>query len=626
MERYDRFLHETLNFTQGSLHIEKSTIQSLRHFWEQGVFLPFILILLFSVIFPVYKLFLICAILNAKNRQSLHKAIEWSAHLRQTAKFQFLDIFVAIFMRAYLNQDVLHTDLKEGFFVYLVFCVLSLITAEVLTLLVDPTHLYDDTVPAETNNFDRIMIFLSAGGLVTGLVLAMFRSVLVVKVALRGSLTVSQSSLSVLDILFELLFQSADKDPVTGVENLVAFDAITGAVVVLVLGIAVPLLFVAIKVFNVHLSSRKVFGMILHDWSLGDVMALGLFTTLISLNSFDNLSAEAPEGLLSGFYFLLMYGLSCFDLSASLNQKGNAPATAVSYAPVPEAPAEERPNEPLLLRRKIFSKLSGSFLLMKSIGWGVFFLVWFMQAKVNPVDIDKINTALRANLEIINSALQGSLPRTVGDCTDPGALNLQPCVGGAPLYYNKERYEIKARWVTGVNTAHLDAIVLSAPVKQKLALSIAGQIDSIPMSLGIGECFTPDVYVTGQCDKIWDNTDACCGTNKRFSITVIADCFEDFPFVRNISINKVGLDPIVISVSVIGFKINLEDVTDKVKNAITDVLEPYVSEKAFISWGDQDPPLTLADLVNRIIKLNAGGMSAQGKFTCPDPIVEIPWV
>lgn len=181
-------------------------------------------------------------------------------------------------MRAYLNQDVLHTDLKEGFFVYLSFCVLSLITAEVLTVLVDPTHLYDDTRPVEIGKFDRLMFLMSAGALIMGLVWSLVNSVLVVKVALRGSLTVSQSSLSILEILFELLFASNDKDPVTGAENLFALDAVVGALVILILGIGVPLLFVAIKIFNVSFSSRKVVGMIIHDWALGDVMTLGLFT------------------------------------------------------------------------------------------------------------------------------------------------------------------------------------------------------------------------------------------------------------------------------------------------------------------------------------------------------------
>ncbi len=591
---------------------------------------------MFSVLFPVYKLVLICAILSATNRNSFHKALQWSSHLRQTAKFQFLDIYVAIFMRAFLNQDVLHTDLKAGFFVYLSFCVFSLITAEVLTVLVDPRHLYDDTRPAQIGTFDRLMFLMSASALITGIVWSLFRSVLVVKVALKGSLTVSESSLSVLDILIQLLFKSADKDPITGSENLFAWDAVIGACVILIPGIAVSLLFVAVKIFNVSFSSRKIVGMLIHDWSLGDVMTLGLFTTLLSLNSFENLSAEAPEGFLSGFYFFLMYGLSCFDLSTSFNKHDgedseDLPVLTDTSTEVP--PPSVEAEAPLLatsgqqsspsvdLRKKLISKLSGSFLVMKAIGWGTFFLVWFMQAGVHPVDLDKINTALRANLGLINSALTSSLPRTVGNCSDPGALNLQPCVGDTPLYYNKDRYEVEARWLTGVNTANLDAIVLSAPVKNKLALSIAGAMQSIPMSLSIGECFTPDVYITGNCDKLWDNTDACCGSNKRFNIVVLADCFEDFPFVRNITISKVGIDPIVISVSVIGFKINLEDVTEKVRAAITEVLEPYVSSKAFIQWGDKDPPLTLADLVNRIIKLNAGGMSAEGRFTCPDPIV-----
>ena len=591
------------------------------------MYLPFVLILLFSVIFPIYKFFLIVAIMTAKNRQSLHKAIEWSAHLRQTAKFQFLDIFVAIFMRAYLNQEILHTELKEGFFVYLAFCVLSLLTAEVLTVLVDPSHLYDDTRPTQMNQLDKLMFLLSAAGMVTGLVWALFRSVLVVKVALRGSLTVSQSSLSVMEILIELLFQSTSKDPVTGVDIAFAMDAIVGALVILILGIAVPLLFVAVKLFGSSFSSRRIFGTFLHDWALGDVMALGLFTTLISLNSFDNLSAEAPEGLLSGFYFLLMYGMSCFDLSASHPvphpaQETSVPMEDSSQAPLLDSTTSTPSSTRLDIRKKLLSKLSGSFLVMKATGWGVFFLVWFLHAGVNPVDIDRINTALRANLEIINSALESSLPRTVGNCSDPGALNLQPCVGDAPLYYDKGRYEVEARWLTGVNSARLDAIVLSAPVKQKLALTISGAMAAIPMSLAIGECFTPDVYVTGQCDRIWDNTDACCGTNKRFSISVLADCFEDFPFVRNIAIGKIGLDPIVISVSVIGFKIDLEDVTEKVRAALTEVIQPYMADKAFIQWGDKDAPLTLADLVNRIIKLNAGGMSAEGKFTCPDPLVD----
>jgi hypothetical protein len=582
---------------EGSLHIEKSTVQSLQHFWESRVYLPLFLILLFSVIFPVYKFFLIIAILTAKNRQSLDTAIRWSGHLRQTAKFQFLDIFVAIFMRAFLNQDLLHTELKEGFFVYLAFCVLSLITAEVLSVLVHPVR--EDKIPLVESGFDRLMFLLSAGGLGFGLVWCLFRSILIVKVALRGSLTVSQSSLSLVSILNLLLFNSSNRDPATGEDSLFAWDAVVGGGVIVALGIVLPLLFVLSRVFGL-IGRGRMLDMIISDWSLGDVMALGLFTTLISMNSFDNLSAEAPEGLLSGFYFLLMYGLSCFDISSSVHRVDSPPVDGG--------------------RAAVLNKVSGSFLIMKSVGWGVFFLVWILGAHVNPVDIDRINTAIRANLPVINSALQGSLPRTAGNCTDPGALNLLPCLGNSPLYYDKGTYEVEARWITGLNTAHMDAIVLSAPVKQKLALTISGAMTDIPMSLSVAECFTPDVYITGHCDRVWDNTDACCGQNKQFNIVVIADCHEEFPFVRNITIQRVNIDRIVISERVIGVHINLSDITDKIQDALVGILEPYVSTKAFINWGKGEL-LTLGDLINKVIQLNAGGMTADGNFTCPEPII-----
>ncbi|KAF4703681.1 hypothetical protein FOZ63_015738 [Perkinsus olseni] len=45
-----------------------------------------------------------------------------------------------------------------------------------------------------------------------------------------------------------------------------------------------------------------------------------MFTTLISLNAFDALRADAPPGLLSGFYFLLMAGLASMDLATQTHE------------------------------------------------------------------------------------------------------------------------------------------------------------------------------------------------------------------------------------------------------------------------------------------------------------------
>ncbi|KAF4710599.1 hypothetical protein FOZ63_018365, partial [Perkinsus olseni] len=51
-----------------------------------------------------------------------------------------------------------------------------------------------------------------------------------------------------------------------------------------------------------------------------DVFSVAMFTTLISLNAFDALRADAPPGLLSGFYFLLMAGLASMDLATQTHE------------------------------------------------------------------------------------------------------------------------------------------------------------------------------------------------------------------------------------------------------------------------------------------------------------------
>jgi hypothetical protein len=53
----------------------------------------------------------------------------------------------------------------------------------------------------------------------------------------------------------------------------------------------------------------------LSAWGMFDVFGLSLFTTLVSLNAFEHLQADAPAGLLSGFYFTLMASLAFLDLS-----------------------------------------------------------------------------------------------------------------------------------------------------------------------------------------------------------------------------------------------------------------------------------------------------------------------
>jgi hypothetical protein len=259
------------------------------------------------------------------------------------------------------------------------------------------------------------------------------------------------------------------------------------------------------------------------------------------------------------------------------------------------------------------SKLSGSVLAMKAVSWGVFFALWYMQSAEKAVDLNTVNAEIRANLPAVTKALDEALPMSVGNCT-AGAPT--PCQGkNESLYYNRSNmYEVEARWLTGLKTTRLENIHLSVPREKVFAVEISGRFGEIPLSLAIGECFTPDVWITGKCRKIWDNTDACCGKEKGFYVLIVSDCVPEFPFIRNIEVKKVKVDPIKIEESIAGLvKVPLSDVTENVEQAIQNSLAPTLN-RPFIPWGDKN--MTLGDLINRILLLNVGE-----NFSCPSPLL-----
>ncbi|KAF4664493.1 hypothetical protein FOL47_005104 [Perkinsus chesapeaki] len=128
---------------QGSIDITKSTLESLENFFEEGFYLPGILVLLCSVVVPIVKLLMMFVIFFIR-RSFPEKAHQLMFVLRIIAKYQMLDIFVTIIMVAFLNQDVMRTTLQTGFYYYLAFCLLSIGATQVLwSMLPDrPQALY----------------------------------------------------------------------------------------------------------------------------------------------------------------------------------------------------------------------------------------------------------------------------------------------------------------------------------------------------------------------------------------------------------------------------------------------------------------------------------------------------
>ncbi|EER15521.1 hypothetical protein Pmar_PMAR001943 [Perkinsus marinus ATCC 50983] len=128
---------------QGSIDITKSTLESLENFFEEGFYLPGVLVLLCSVVVPIVKLLMMLVIFIIRHTFP-EKAHQLMFVLRIIAKYQMLDIFVTVIMVAFLNQDVMRTTLQTGFYYYLAFCLLSIGATQVLwSMLPDrPQALY----------------------------------------------------------------------------------------------------------------------------------------------------------------------------------------------------------------------------------------------------------------------------------------------------------------------------------------------------------------------------------------------------------------------------------------------------------------------------------------------------
>ncbi|KAF4673904.1 hypothetical protein FOL47_009935 [Perkinsus chesapeaki] len=275
------------------------------------------------------------------------------------------------------------------------------------------------------------------------------------------------------------------------------------------------------------------------------------------------------------------------------------------------------------LWKRLLQRMTGTVLIIKGVSWGIFFIVWSMHTTMPPVDLDVINLSLRGNLPLINGALQATLPSSLGACTsDSMHLAPKPCVGNSSLYYVRERvYEVNARWVSGLKTTKLDNIYLSVPQENRLALSIEGVIGELPLSLFVGQCVTPDTWFTGRCDKLWDNTDACCGTDKHFQVVLQSVCSEEYPFVRQITVENISVQQITIQEQFLGLiSISLSDVTTTLQEALTKELQPFLMNNAFIPWGGQT--LSLGELINKILALNINrDASGHERFECPKPPV-----
>lgn len=108
------------------------------------------------------------------------------------------------------------------------------------------------------------------------------------------------------------------------------------------------------------------------------------------------------------------------------------------------------------------------------------------------------------------------------------------------------------------------------------------------------------------CSVVWDGTDACCKEPIEFSIALQAECHERFPYIRNAELLPVNITSIIIEEKILGiFPVTIADVTEVVKDRITQMLRSYIDpENRWIHW-TQGQNFSLLGFLNRMIYINA---------------------
>jgi len=206
------------------------------------------------------------------------------------------------------------------------------------------------------------------------------------------------------------------------------------------------------------------------------------------------------------------------------------------------------------------------------------------------------NKLIAMELPTINTQLQSAMPQSIGNCD--GAAPPCQTFGGNPdhgndLYYVHKSWKYKAfaRWITGLKSVSFSSIVLTNSTTGTLnGLQASGSFADLPASIYVGECFTFD-----KCSELWDNTGACCGANKHFTVDIGIACNSTSHELLGSGLKSLTVDPFKITESIAGIPLDPVDISSAVHDAISGVLSNYLTT-AFISANGTE--ITLVEYLN----------------------------
>jgi hypothetical protein len=193
--------------------------------------------------------------------------------------------------------------------------------------------------------------------------------------------------------------------------------------------------------------------------------------------------------------------------------------------------------------------------------------------------VDGFNKLIALELGLLNSKLQAVIPASYGNCgasTSSGPAPT-PCqdTGDNLWHVHKHwEYDAEVRWVTGLNTLDFTSVVLTNTSGTGLdGVMGNGTFAELPASVHIEQCATFD-----KCTKLWDNTHACCGKNKKFGFKVAVGCDTNTHQLTATSLKSLYIDDFELQENIGVISLPAADITDAIHGVLVEQLTKYLTQ------------------------------------------------
>ncbi|KDO34108.1 hypothetical protein SPRG_01379 [Saprolegnia parasitica CBS 223.65] len=204
----------------------------------------------------------------------------------------------------------------------------------------------------------------------------------------------------------------------------------------------------------------------------------------------------------------------------------------------------------------------------------------------------ELATVVQSLKPILSSVAGTALPASLGACASGGP---EPCMEIGDLFAVKANfYDVKARWVSGLNTVQIDTLQLLVGKNGSMHVDVRVSVDELPISLLIDGCI-PKIG----CKTFLDNASTCCGGRKTITLGLDATCSETYPYIQNLALSKATIDgSLNIVMSVLGKSFSIlagvnKALQDPKKTALLNAyIQKLYGHKIFCTKGAQTAYLT----------------------------------